>query len=81
VVIGKDKFYLETAAPVDNTEQKEGLIKELKHLEGFLLSVEKKLSNERFMENARPEVIAIEQKKKSDAEQKIVVLRESLSRL
>ena len=81
VVIGKDKFFLETAAPVDNTEQKESLIKELKHLEGFLLSVEKKLSNERFMQHAKPEVIALEQKKKSDAETKITVIRESLSQL
>ncbi len=81
VVIGKDKFFIETAEPIDNTEQKEGLIKELKHLEGFLESVNKKLNNERFMQNAKAEVIALEQKKRSDAEQKINVIRESLSTL
>jgi valyl-tRNA synthetase len=81
VVIGKDKFYLETAEPIDNTEQKENLLKELKYLEGFLSSVEKKLSNDRFMQHAKPEVIALEQKKKADAETKITVIRESLAQL
>lgn len=81
VVIGMDTFFLETAAPIDNSEQKEGLLKELNHLEGFLLSVEKKLGNERFMQNAKPDVIALEQKKKSDAETKIRIIRESLANL
>jgi valyl-tRNA synthetase len=81
VVIGKDKFFLETAEPIDNSEQKEALLKELKYLEGFLLSVEKKLSNDRFMQHAKPEVIALEQKKKADAETKITVIRESLAQL
>jgi valyl-tRNA synthetase len=81
VVIGKDKFFLETAAPLDNSDQKDALLKELKHLEGFLLSVEKKLGNERFMKSAREEVIALEQKKKADAEIKLKVVRESLVHL
>jgi len=81
VVIGKDKFYMETSTVIDNSEQVEGLQKELKYLEGFLNSVEKKLGNERFMQNAKPDVIALEQKKKSDAETKIRIIRESLSRL
>ncbi|MBA4168269.1 MAG: class I tRNA ligase family protein, partial [Chitinophagaceae bacterium] len=81
VVIGKDKFFLETAAPVDNSEQKDGLLKELKHLEDFLLSVDKKLSNERFMQSAQPDVVALEQKKKNDAETKLRVVRESLGDL
>lgn len=79
VVIGKDKFFLETAAPIDNSEQREGMMKELQHLEGFLLSIDKKLSNERFMQNAKPDVIALERKKKEDAETKIRVIRESLT--
>ncbi len=81
VVIGKDKFFLETAQPIDNSEQKEDLLKELKYLEGFLLSVENKLKNERFMQNAKPEIVALEQKKKADAEAKLKVIRESLSNL
>ena len=81
VVIGKDKFFIETAGPIDNSEQREGMMKELKHLEGFLLSVDKKLSNERFMQNAKPEVVALERKKRADAETKIRVIRESLANL
>jgi valyl-tRNA synthetase len=57
------------------------LEKELSHLKGFLISVEKKLGNERFVQNARPEVLALEQKKKSDAETKIKVIEESLAQL
>ena len=80
-VIGKDKFYIVTAQPVDTSHQKDDLKKELNHLKGFLLSVEKKLGNEKFVQNAKPEVIALEQKKKSDAETKIKVIEESLSTL
>jgi len=54
-------------------------LKELNHLKGFLLSVEKKLNNEKFVQNAKPEVLALEQKKKSDAETKIRVIEESLA--
>lgn len=81
VVIGKDKFYLETAAEIDNTEQRATLLKELEYYEGFLASVEKKLNNERFMQNAKPDIIVLEQKKKNDAETKLKVIRESLSQL
>ncbi|MFT3980107.1 MAG: valine--tRNA ligase [Ferruginibacter sp.] len=80
-VIGKDKFYIETEQPLDNSRQKADLEKELAHLQGFLVSVEKKLGNEKFVANARPEVLALEQKKKADAETKIKVIEESLSQL
>jgi valyl-tRNA synthetase len=78
VVVGTDKVYMETAQPVANVNQKEELQKELTHLKSFLLSVDKKLSNERFVQNAKPEVIALEQKKKEDAMAKIKVIEESL---
>ena len=71
----------ETAGPIDSSEQREGMIRELNHLEGFLSAVDKKLSNERFMQNARPEVVALERKKRADAETKIRVIRESLANL
>jgi valyl-tRNA synthetase len=61
--------------------QKEQLLKDLEYLRGFLLSVDKKLSNERFVQNAKPEVVEVEKRKKSDAEAKIRVIEESLSRL
>ncbi|MFZ4768744.1 MAG: valine--tRNA ligase [Ferruginibacter sp.] len=80
-VIGKDKFYIETEQPLNAGQQKDDLLKELNHLKGFLISVEKKLGNEKFVQNARPEVLELEQKKKSDAETKIKVIEESLATL
>ena len=79
--MGKDTFYIITEKPIDTSNQKSELEKELNHLQGFLLSVEKKLSNEKFVQNAKPEVLALEQKKKSDAETKIKVIEESLAKL
>jgi valyl-tRNA synthetase len=80
-VVQKDKFFIETEKELDTAVQKEQLQKELKYLEGFLISVEKKLSNERFILNAKPEVIEIEKKKKADAETKIRILQESIHNL
>jgi valyl-tRNA synthetase len=80
-VIGKDKFYIKTEKPIDTANQKQDLEKELTHLKGFLVSVEKKLGNEKFVANAKPEVLALEQKKKADAETKIKVIEESLAAL
>ncbi|MBQ5379834.1 MAG: class I tRNA ligase family protein, partial [Paraprevotella sp.] len=54
---------------------------ELKHLEGFLISVQKKLSNERFVANAPVAVVEMERKKQADAESKIAALKESLAKL
>jgi valyl-tRNA synthetase len=78
-VIGKDKFYVVTEQPIDTASQKSDLEKELNHLIRFLATVEKKLGNEKFVQNAKPEVLALEQKKKSDAETKIKVIEESLA--
>ena len=60
---------------------KEKLQAELKYTQGFLASVEKKLANERFVAQAPEQVIAIERKKASDAEEKITMLKKSLSLL
>jgi valyl-tRNA synthetase len=80
-VIGKDKFYITSEQEVDTTQQKETLNKELEYLKGFLESVNKKLGNERFVQNAKPEVVDIEKKKRADAEAKIKIIEESLSHL
>ncbi|MFC4261725.1 valine--tRNA ligase [Ferruginibacter yonginensis] len=80
-VIGKDKFFIETSQPLNVAAQKEALEKELQHLQGFLLSVDKKLSNEKFVANAKPEVLALEQKKKADALAKMSIINESLQSL
>ena len=78
------KFFqirFETAQLMDSGKRKEELHKELAYYKGFVQSVEKKLLNERFLQNAKPEVIAIEQKKKADAEGKILAIQESLTGL
>lgn len=81
VVAGKDKFYLQTATAIDNSSQKEQLEKDLQYLRGFLISVDKKLGNAKFIQNAKPEVVALEQKKRADAEAKIKAIEESLAAL
>ena len=78
VVIQKDKFFIETTAELNTASQKDQLQKDLGYLKGFLASVEKKLSNEKFLQNAKPEVLQAEQKKKADAEAKIKTIEESL---
>ncbi|HEY0039168.1 MAG TPA: class I tRNA ligase family protein, partial [Flavisolibacter sp.] len=80
-VIGSNKFYLETEQQLDTSAQKEAMQKELEYQIGFLQSVEKKLGNERFVQNAKPEVVDAERKKKADAEEKIKALEESLANL
>lgn len=81
IVIGKEKVFIEAAVTVDVAAQKAAMTEELTYLEGFLQSVEKKLSNERFVQNARPEVVAYERKKREDALAKIKTLKESLNSL
>jgi valyl-tRNA synthetase len=79
VAIEKDKFYIKTDKELDTATLKDDLLKDLEHQKGFLTSVEKKLSNEKFVQNAKPEVLALEQKKKADAEARIKTIEESLS--
>jgi valyl-tRNA synthetase len=81
VALEKDKFYLVADQAIDTASLKENLLKDLAHQQGFLASVEKKLSNEKFVQNAKPEIIAIEQKKKADALARIQTIEESLAQL
>ncbi len=80
-VIGNDKFYITSEQPVNTSNQKDDLLKDLEHQKGFLSSVEKKLGNEKFVANAKPEVLALEQKKKTDALSRIKAIEESLAGL
>ena len=79
VAVEKDKFYIQTEKELDTATLKDDLLKDLEHQKGFLASVEKKLSNEKFVQNAKAEVLALEQKKKADAEARIKTIEESLS--
>jgi len=78
IVAGNEKIYIQSDAAVDTEAQKEKLNKDLNYLKGFLIGVDKKLSNDKFVQNAKPEVIALERKKKQDAEEKIKVIKETL---
>lgn len=80
-VIKADEFFIPVAQELDLEKEKENLQKELEYTKGFLMSVTKKLSNERFVNNAPPQVVEMENKKKADAEAKIKALEESLARL
>lgn len=81
IVINKERIHVLSEVKVDSAAQRERLNKDLAHYTGFLTGINKKLENEKFVANAKPEVIALEQKKKSDAEKKIEIIRESLAAL
>lgn len=81
VAVEKDKFYIETEKQLDTTALKAELLKDLEHQRRFLESVAKKLGNERFVQNAKPEVIELERKKQADAEARIKTIEESLQNL
>ena len=79
IVVGNEKIYLLSDAETDTEAQKEKLNKDLQYLKGFLISVDRKLSNDKFVQNAKPQVIELERKKKSDAEEKIRIIEQSLA--
>jgi len=79
--IEKDKFFIEAAQQLDTDAIKERLLKDLAYEQNFLASVMKKLSNEKFVQNAKPEIIALERKKQADAEARIKTIEESLKSL
>lgn len=74
-------FYLILGDKMDISQEKARLEKELAYTQGFLTSVLKKLYNDNFMQNAPAQVIAIERKKKADAEAKCKLLTERLKQL
>jgi valyl-tRNA synthetase len=66
---------------IDIGAERDKIMEELKYTKGFLQSVMKKLSNERFVNNAPEEVVALERKKVADAEAKRETLEKSLESL
>ena len=79
--VGANEFFIPVQDTIDVEEEKKKLEKELEYNKGFLLSVQKKLSNERFVNNAPEQVIANERKKEADALAKIEVLEQSIRSL
>ncbi len=80
-IIKADELYVPLSMTLDAEKEREKLTKELEYARGFRESVLKKLGNERFVSNAKPEVVAAEKQKLADAEAKIKALEEGLSRL
>jgi valyl-tRNA synthetase len=66
---------------INVAEEKARLAKELEYNKGFLVSVQKKLANEKFVQNAKPELIENERRKQADAESKIKAIEEQLANL
>jgi len=81
ILIGTDTFFIKSNQTININRQRADMQKELEHLRGFLVSVEKKLGNEKFVANAKPEVIELERKKQSDASAKIKIIEDSLAKL
>ena len=80
-MVSTDEFAVPLGNMIDIDAEIEKQEAQLKHLEGFLAGVIKKLSNERFVANAPEAVVALERKKQSDSEEKIAALKESIATL
>ena len=77
-LVGATEISIPLSENLDLAEEKKKTEEEIKYLKGFLVSVEKKLSNEKFVANAKPEIVENERKKQKDAQEKIAILEEKL---
>ena len=80
-IIGTTEYSVPLEKFINVDEELKKLQAELAHQEGFLRGVMGKLSNERFVQNAKPEVVELERKKKADAEKRIATLKEAIASL
>ena len=80
-MVGMTEYAVPLGSLIDVDAEIAKMEAQLNHLEGFLQGVLKKLSNERFVQNAPEAVVAMERKKQSDAEEKIAALKESIAAL
>ena len=78
---GTENFYVEIEQEVDTEAEIESAEKDLKYYQGFVISVEKKLGNERFVGNAPSQVVENERNKLQDGLEKIKILEETLRKL
>ena len=79
--VGSNEYFLIADIALDVESERSKVEEELRYTEGFLKSVQKKLSNERFVSNAPEQVVANEKKKEADALAKIETLKRSLKNL
>jgi valyl-tRNA synthetase len=81
LTIGKIQIYIDHKIEVNVEKEYQKVLDELAYFEGFLKSVELKLSNERFISNAKPELVDKERLKRNDAIEKIYILKNKLQML
>ena len=80
-LIGTEEYAVPLGNLIDAEAEIQKAEAEIKRLEGFMTGIQKKLSNERFVQNAPAQVVELERKKLSDAESKIAALRDTLKAL
>lgn len=80
-LVGTTEYAVPLGSNIDVEAELLKLNDELKYLEGFLISVQKKLGNEKFVANAKPEIVENERKKLADAESKIKTIKDSIANL
>lgn len=80
-LVGATEFFIPFTHDVDKDEEMRKLTEELNYTQGFLTSVMKKLSNEKFVNNASPSIVEVERKKQADAEARIAVLTQKIKLL
>ena len=80
-MVGTNEYAVPLGSMIDIEAERAKIEQQLKHLEGFLAGIKKKLSNEKFVANAPEAVVALERKKQSDSEEKIATLKEALEKL
>lgn len=80
-MVGTTEYAVPLGNTIDVAEEIQKMEAEIDYLEGFLRSVMKKLGNEKFVANAKPEVVAVERKKRADADSKLALLRENVAKL
>ena len=78
-LVGTTEFAVPMGSLIDIEEEIQKMEAEINYLQGFLVSVMKKLGNEKFVANAKPEVVEVERKKHADAESKIASLEEAIA--
>lgn len=80
-LVGKLEFAIPFTQTIDTEAEKAKILEDLAYLEGFLKSVNAKLSNEKFVNGAPQKVVEMERKKQSDTLEKLTILKESLKKL
>jgi valyl-tRNA synthetase len=80
-LVGNDKIFIDLGLTIDVEAEKKKLEEEITYYKGFIASVEKKLSNEKFVQNAHPDIVAKERQKMEDGRTKLASLEASLANL